>query len=148
MKPSVLSLIVLSLVTICLPLVAATTPKPGSPTRTAICDALRLYVRYNQQLTPQQADFKWQIDQMLVQDGFASFEGRPFEAEGKLDQFFIDQDHVYILKKSKQGAWEVIYDFSRTDVPGSEELAHIKKEFPPGVPPEILPPFWREALGK
>jgi len=127
-------------------LTAATTPKPGSPERTAICDALRLYVQYSQQLPPQKADFKWKVESMKVEGKYASFEGRPFEAEGKLNQFFIDQDHCFLLQKDKNGTWKVLYDLSRTDVPGPEELAHIKKAIPKDFPSEILPPYWRKAL--
>jgi len=122
------------------------TPKPGSPERKAICDAMRPYVAKNKSRPlPQPIVFK--IEFLRVEGDYAGFEGIPIFADGSdaIPEYLPDIVITTILRRTGAG-WQIIADLSRTDVPSEEELVGIRKSIPAEVPRGVLPEFWRKIL--
>jgi len=122
------------------------TPKPGSPERKAICDALRPYVAKNQN-RPLPKPIVFKIEFLRVEGDYAGFEGIPIFADGSdaIPEYLPDIVITTILRRKGTG-WQVIADLSRTDVPSEEELVGIRKSIPAEVPRGVLPEFWRKIL--
>lgn len=144
-------IIVISLLTITSAVVAqsAYTPTPGSPERQAVCDALRNYVKanYAQKPLPQPVVFK--IDIIRIQGDYCHFEGFPVFKDGSeaIGEYLPDMGLNICLKRGQSG-WKVVYDLSRTDVPGDEEIREIKRRFPPDFPVSLLSKFWRDRFNE
>lgn len=124
------------------------TPKVGSPERLAICDALRLHVAgaiANSRL-PKKIVFK--IEDLNVDGDFAFFGGFPIfeDGTGAIPDFLPDMFYCFLLRK-KGNAWNVIADFSGSDVPEPAWWRTMRQTFPAGVPAAIFPEFYREHLG-
>lgn len=60
-------------------------------------------------------------------------------------EYIEDISFVFCLEK-KDAKWEIIYDLSRNDVPSTQELQYIKREFPSNFPKKLLPKFWQKKL--
>jgi len=112
-----LALVILGATT---PLSAQTphTPKPGSPERQAICDAMRAFVQaeYAEKTLPKPVVFK--IDTLRVQGDFAYLECLPQFNDGSdaVPQYLPDIGYMHCLQRSPQG-WKVSLDLSGTDLP-------------------------------
>ena len=122
------------------------TPKPGSTDRTAICDAMRNYVRKDA-VRPLPKPLLFKVEFIRVDGAYAGFEGFPVFEDGTaaIPNFMPDIVYTTFLKRKGTG-WQVIADLSRTDVPANNELISIRKSFPPGIPSTVLPEFWRKKL--
>lgn len=125
------------------------TPKAGSATRTAICDAMRLFVRYAEQLTPAQSQFLWKVELMRVQGNYAGFQGYPVDKAGNIPPGLPDMVYTTILHRpGADKPWEVVFDLTRTDVPDEAEMRNIRQRFPQEIPSAVIPTYWREKLGR
>ncbi|MCX6868772.1 MAG: hypothetical protein NTV46_21730 [Verrucomicrobia bacterium] len=122
------------------------TPAPGTPERKAICDAMREYVIAANK-KPFAYTFLFKVDYMRVDGDYAGFEGNPVKADGSPlpDGVLPDMAYVLFLKK-KNGAWKVVSDLSRSDVPSAEEAGEIRRTFPADMPVSVMPAFWRKFL--
>ena len=124
----------------------AYTPAVGSPERVAIADAMRAHVRkgHGDRNLPK---FLFKIEYLRVQGNCAGFEGFPVQPDGSPfpDGIFDDVVHTTLLVK-ENGAWRVVLDLSRTDVPTAEEVREIKARVPSGFQRGAIPPYWRELL--
>ncbi|MCH7228992.1 hypothetical protein [Haloferula sp. A504] len=123
------------------------TPKPGSPERKAICDALRTYARSEYRVDPD-LKFLWMIDDLRVLKKHAAFQGHAVNSKGGYledDSMIGDMEMTCFLRRGENG-WRVIADLSRGDVPSEAELREIRASFPREIPTEILPAFWRDKL--
>lgn len=126
---------------------SAYTPKPGSPERKAICDAMRAYVRKQYGASPK-LQFLWKIDRLRVLGAHASFEGYAVNSSGEYledDSMIGDMEATCFLRRGQAG-WQVITDLTRGDVPNEEELRGIRASFPKEIPTAIMPQFWRDKL--
>ncbi|MBU6303426.1 MAG: hypothetical protein KGS60_17910 [Verrucomicrobia bacterium] len=124
------------------------TPKVGSPERLAICDALRLHVAgsiANSRL-PKKIVFK--IEDLNVDGDFAFFGGFPIFEDGTdaIPDFLPDVFYCFLLRKKGTG-WNVIADFSGSDVPEPAWWRTMRQKLPAGVPAAIFPEFYRDHLG-
>ena len=102
------------------------TPKPGTPVRKAICDAMRKYMRQTHEVNPK-LKFLWKIDTMKVQGNYVCFEGHAVKSDGSFfddDSMIGDFVQMTFLRRNKDGWW-VIADLTRSDVPAAEELREI-----------------------
>ena len=122
------------------------TPKPGSPERKAICDAMRAYV-VKDQSRPLPKAILFKIEFLCVEGDYAGFEGFPVFEDGSdaIPNYLPDIVSTTILRRDGN-RWKIIADLSRTDVPSEKELAAIRKSIPADVPRAVLPEFWREKL--
>jgi hypothetical protein len=123
------------------------TPKPGSPERKAICDALRTYARSEYRVDPK-LKFLWKIDWLKLQGPHASFSGYAVNQDGGYlhDASMLGDFEMNVcLRKGAEG-WKVVMDLSRSDVPSEEEIRELREAVPAGFPTTILPEFWREKL--
>ena len=125
------------------------TPQPGSAERQAICDAARahLFAKYVTRSVPGPVLFK--IDHISVQNGYSNFEAIPVFKDGShvAPNYMADIVLNFCLGKTN-GAWRVIVDLSRTDVPSPTELASIKRRLPVDFPLSLFTPTWRNMLNK
>ena len=123
------------------------TPKVGSPERQAICDAARSFVigKYATGKLPQPIVFK--IDHFLVASDYANFEAIPIFKDGSYIEgdLLPDIGYNFCLRKNG-GAWTVIADLSRSDVPDGSELAGLRQKLE-GFPRKLLSADWRRMLG-
>ncbi len=122
---------------------ASHTPRAGSAERKAVCDAMRDFVKAYR--APRGILFM--VDQMRVMGRYCYFEGYAVYEDGSAVPETILPDVVYqvFLKKSDKG-WRVLLDLTRTDVPSDAEARELRRAFPPEIPRQIIPPFWRELL--
>jgi len=122
------------------------TPKPGSPERRAICDAMRAYV-VKDQSRPLPKLIVFKIEFLRVEEDFAGFEGFPVFEDGSdaIPDYLPDIVYTTLLRRDGEG-WKIIADLSRTDVPSEMEMSAIRKSVPAEVPGAVLPEFWREKL--
>ena len=107
-----LALVILGATT---PLSAQTphTPKPGSPERQAICDAMRAFVQAEcAESPPQPVVFK--IDTLRVQGDFAYLECLPQFNDGTdaVPQYLPDIGYNHCLQRGPKG-WKVILNLGR-----------------------------------
>ena len=127
------------------------TPESGSTERKAICDGARAHVmkRYVSSKTPLPQPLVFKIERIEVSAGYCSFEAIPVFKDGSPvgSEYVEDVVFNFCLKGTKD-AWNVIYDFSRTDVPDDTELRQIWREFPKEFPFDLLPKFWRDLLNR
>ena len=125
------------------------TPQPGSAERQAICDAARahLFARYITRQVPGPVVFK--IDHIRVQGAYCYFQAVPVFKNGSYvaPDYMPDVALDFCLEK-KSGAWKVIVDLSRTDVPDAAEAAAIKRGLPPDFPLSVFSSTWRDLLAK
>ena len=125
------------------------TPRPGSAERRAICDAARahLFARYVTRSVPGPVVFK--IDHIRVQDGYCNFEAVALFKDGGYvaPDYMPDVGLNFCLSKTG-GAWRVVADLSRTDVPDAAEVAAIKRGLPSDFPLSVFSSTWRDLLGK
>lgn len=125
------------------------TPKPGSPERHAICDAMRAFVQaeYAEKTLPKPVVFK--IDTLRVQGDFAYLECLPLFSDGTdaVPQYLPDIGYMHCLQRGPNG-WKVILDLSRTDVPDTTEVRQIQQRLPPTFPHTLLSTFWRDLFRK
>lgn len=123
------------------------TPAPGTPERKAICDAMREHV-----LTitkkPLAQTFLFKVEFLKVEGNYASFEGFPVKPDGSdfPPEVFGDQVFTAFVKKDSKGAWKVVSDLTRSDVPSAEEVREIRKMIPADFPAAVMPDFWRKLL--
>lgn len=61
------------------------------------------------------------------------------------NKYIPDMAFTLCLEK-KDNKYKVLYDLSRTDVPSSQELKSIKKDFPIQFPKKLLSKFWQDLL--
>ncbi|MCW0220314.1 MAG: hypothetical protein OJI67_18450 [Prosthecobacter sp.] len=100
------------------------TPKPGSPERKAIADALRIPVK-----AELKKDVIFKIDRLKVQDGWAFLAGVPLKSDGSemdyrgtihmeaINEGAFDGGIFALLRESK-GQWVTVrYIIGATDVP-------------------------------
>ena len=123
------------------------TPKPGSPERKAICDAMRIYITKDK--PPLHKPILFKVEFLRVEGDYAGFKGFPVFKDGSevMGKYLPDIVYTTILKR--QGAdWRIISDLSRSDVPpeAEEEIASIQRSVPSEVPGEVLPEMWRKLL--
>lgn len=128
---------------------SAYTPKPGTPERQAICDAMREFMKEHVAQKPLPKPIVFKIDTIRVQGDYCYFEGMPVfkddtEAIGK---YLPDIGYMHCLKRDK-GKWKVILDLSRSDVPSDEEVRAIKRQIPSDFPSSVLSDFWRDLFKK
>ena len=125
-----------------------TTPKVGSPERVAICDALRAYVQKEVAVRKLPKKIVFKVEWLRVSGDFAFFMGFPIFEDGgsPYTDYLPDMAYYYLLQRKASG-WQVIADFSGTDVPGPEWWAKMKRSLPAGVPACILDDFHRGHLG-
>lgn len=123
------------------------TPKPGSPERVAICDALRVYVEKQHAVAPLKKKIVFKIDRILVNGDYAFFDGVPIYADGSaaLYDSLPDMAYVFLLHKAS-GRWTVLADLCGTDVPGEEWWMNVRRKLPDDFPKTILPDFYRGHL--
>lgn len=123
------------------------TPKPGSPERVAICDALRVYVEKQHAVAPLKKKIVFKIDRILVNGDYAFFDGVPIYADGSAALYdgLPDMAYVFLLRKVS-GRWTVLADFCGTDVPGEEWWMNVRRKLPADFPKSILPDFYRGHL--
>lgn len=123
------------------------TPASGTPERKAICDAMREHV-LNQSKKPLAHSFLFKVEFMKVEGDYAAFEGFPVKPDGSNFPFETFGDVVFttFLKKGKDGAWKVVSDLTRTDVPSDDEVEQIRAKFPKDFPAAVMPAFWRKLL--
>lgn len=125
------------------------TPKPDSPERKAICDAMRAYVQteYAQKKLPKPVVFK--IETLRVQGDFAYMECMPQFNDGTeaVPDHLPDMSYMHCLQREAKG-WKVILDLSRTDVPDTPEIHQIQRQLPAAFPHSLLSIFWRELFKK
>lgn len=124
------------------------TPKVGSPERVAIADTLRVYVQKHETTTKLPKKIVFKIDWLKVDGDFAFFTGFPQFADGTeaIGEYLPDMLYSYLLQK-ESGKWEVIANFSGSDVPEPAYWKNMRKKFPPNVPATIFPKFYRDHLG-
>ncbi len=123
------------------------TPKPGTPVRKAICDAMRKYIRQTQEIDPR-IKFLWKVDTMKVLGRYACFQGHAVKPDGGFfdDESMIgDFEQTTFLRRDKDG-WRVIADLTRSDVPAKEELREIRRTFPAEIPIVLIPEYWKKKL--
>lgn len=84
-------------------------------------------------------------DSVQYSGSYALLESAAYYADGSVTDGEVI-DLVYVLCFEKQDKWRIIYDLSRSDVPSSEELDAMTKEFPPQFPKSLLPKFWQRLL--
>lgn len=123
------------------------TPKPGSPERVAICDALRVYVEKQHAMAPPKKKIVFKINRITVNGNYAFFDGVPVYADGSaaLYDSLPDMAYVFLLRKAA-GRWAVLADFCGTDVPEEEWWMKIRRKLPDDFPKSILPDFYRGHL--
>ena len=123
------------------------TPKPGSPERVAICDALRVYVEKQHAMAPLKKKIVFKIDSIKVNGNYAFFDGSPIYADGTavLYEGLPDMAYVFLLHKAA-GRWTVLADLCGTDVPGAEWWMDVSRKLPADLPKSILPEFYRGHL--
>jgi hypothetical protein len=123
------------------------TPKPGSPERVAICDALRVYVEKQHAIAPLKKKIVFKIDRITVNGNYAFFDGVPIYADGSaaLYDSLPDMAYVFLLGKVS-GRWAVLADFCGTDVPHEAWWMEIRQRLPADLPKSILPDFYRGHL--
>ena len=129
------------------PEAALYTPKPGTPVRKAICDAMRKYARQTSGIDPK-IQFLWKIDTLKVFDKYACFEGHAVKPDGGFfedDSMIGDFVQMTFLRRNEDGWW-VIADLTRTDVPAKEELKEIRGTFPAEIPTVLIPEYWKKKL--
>jgi len=122
------------------------TPAPGSPERTAICDAMRDHIiRDNRDRAL--PEFLFVVDFIRVSGDYAGFQGYPVKPDGtpQPDGLFEDIVHSTLLE-NVDGVWRVVLDLSRTDVPTDEEVRELRDLIPAGFPADVIPDFWRDLL--
>ncbi len=119
------------------------TPKPGSAERNAVCDAMRVYVKAYRAPGP----ILFKVDQMKVLGKYCYFEGYAVFSDGSSvpEKYLPDVVYNTFLKRGETG-WKVILDLTRTDVPSEREVIAIRRKFPPEIPRQIVPQFWKELL--
>ena len=123
------------------------TPKPGSPERVAICDALRVYVEKQHAMAPLKKKIVFKINRITVNGNYAFFDGVPVYADGSaaLYDSLPDMAYVFLLGKAS-GRWTVLADFCGTDVPDASWWMKIRRKLPADLPKSILPDFYRGHL--
>lgn len=123
------------------------TPKPGSPERVAICDALRVYVEKQHAMAPLKKKIVFKIDTIKVNGNYAFFDGVPLYADGTaaLYDSLPDMAYVFLLRKVS-GRWTVLADFCGTDVPDKAWWMAERRKLPADLPKSILPEFYRGHL--
>lgn len=123
----------------------AYTPKPGSPERKAICDAMRpATLKHALKTPPKPIVFK--VDFMKVEGDFAGFEGIPLFADGSdVSEYLPDVAYFMILQRI-DGKWRVVAEDIRGDVPSDEEVAAFRRKLPAGTPESVLPAPWRRTV--
>ncbi|WP_395746580.1 hypothetical protein [Prosthecobacter sp.] len=124
----------------------AYTPKAGSSERKAICDGLRAFLiqEYAEKKLPKPIVLK--IEYLKVSGEYCFIECVPVFEDGSdaVPEYLPDIGYTHCLKRFN--GWHVILDLSRTDVPGAEEIAKIKKSFPGDFPMDLLTEDWRQIL--
>jgi len=125
------------------------TPKPGSPERQAVCDALREFLAKNYAQSPLPQPIVFKIDTIRIQDGFCFFQGLPIFKDGSdvVPRYMADVGYYFCLKQDGKG-WKVVFDLSRSDVPADAEAREIKRKFPADFPVSLLPELWRDLFKK
>ena len=124
------------------------TPKPGSAERTAICDALRVYVVKNHSQSKPAKKIVFKISYLKVDGDFAFFQGAPIYEDGTdaVYDCLIDMDYSFLLQ-NESGTWRVLADFCSSDVPEDAWWRKVRKTLPDDVPRDIFPEFYRGHLG-
>ena len=123
------------------------TPKPGTPVRKAICDAMRKYIRQTNDIDPK-VQFLWKIETMKVLGNYACFEGHAVKPDGSFfedDSMIGDFVQLTFLRRNKDGWW-VLSDLTRSDVPAEGELKQIRGTFPAEIPIVLIPEYWKKKL--
>lgn len=125
------------------------TPKPGSPERKAICDAMRDFVqtKYTKEKLPKPVVFK--IETLRVQGDFAYMDCLPVFNDGTdaVPKYLPDMGYSHCLQRETKG-WKVILDLSRGDVPSDTEVRQIRSSLPPAFPHSVLSAFWQDLFKK
>ena len=140
---------ILSLLTISSAVLAqsAYTPLPGSPQRQAVCDTMRTHVAANYTLKALPKPLVFKIDSIRIQGNYCHFQGIPIFKDGSdaIGEYVYDIVLNICLERGQNG-WMVVYDLSRTDVPGDQEMREIKDGFPSDFPISLLSRFWRDKF--
>lgn len=124
------------------------TPKVGSPERVAICDSLRDFMAREWVDGKLDKKMVFKIDWLKVSGDFAFISCMPiFEDGTEISSLNLPPiDYAFLLQKGPKG-WQVIADFSGSDVPEPSWWEKTKRGFPKGVPADIFPDFQRRNLG-
>ena len=123
-----------------------TTPATGTPTRKAICDEMRKYLRYNGEVERSSGHFLFKIERIVILGEYCAFEAYPVKPDGSSSDQLPDVVYTTFLKKISGRGWEVIADLSRTDVPSGDEMRMIRRTFPKEIPTAIIPDYWQPKL--
>jgi hypothetical protein len=123
------------------------TPQPGSAQRKAICCDVRAYVLKQYAVAPLPRPIVFRIERLAVQGRYCSFQAIPLFEDGSYvsPEYVTDIVFDLCLEKSESG-WQVVYDFSRTDVPDEVEIRELKQSFPKDFPAVLIPDFWRKLF--
>jgi len=121
------------------------TPATGSPERQAICDAVRDHIqRFH--ATEKLPKFLFVVEHLRVSGDAAGFQGHPVNPDGSpMDSAFGDTVFTCLLTQ-ENGAWAVVLDLTRSDVPTPEEVNGLRGSIPAGFPKAVLTDFWREQF--
>jgi len=124
------------------------TPKPGSPERQSICDAVRSFVLGKYATGHLSQPIVFQIDHLSVQEPYCYFAATPRFKDGSYipPNQIADIAYDLCLKKTS-GRWTVIVDLSRSDVPDASEVIKIKGQLPSDFPLAVFSSTWRNLLG-
>ena len=125
----------------------AYTPKPGSPERKAICDAMRpATIKHASKPLPKPIVFK--VDFMKVEGDFAGFAGIPAFADGSAVEGYLPDAAYFMILQRIDGKWRVVVEDIRGDVPSDAEVAAFRRKLPAGTPEGVLPTSWRRTAGQ
>jgi hypothetical protein len=122
------------------------TPKPSSPERQAICDAARSFVieKYATGKLPQPIVFR--IGHFSVSGDYANMEAIPIFKNGReIDSDLLPDIGYNFCLKRNGGAWIIVADLSRSDVPDASEMAVLRRNLT-GFPRDLLTPDWQRLL--
>ncbi len=118
------------------------TPKPGSPERKAICDAMRpVVLRHASKPLPKPILFK--VDFMKVEGDYVGFEGIPVFDDGSAVGDYLPDVCYFMVLMRVDGKWRVVAEDLRGDVPSDNEVQAFRKKLPANTPESVFPKLWR-----
>lgn len=108
---------------------------------------IKNYVVQKYTLKTPKYEFKILPSAIQIESNYAMLLATPVYEDGSYISTEYFEDIVFVLcLEKKDNIWEIVYDFSRNDVPSEEEMMEIKKEFPANFPKTLLPGFWQKKL--